>query len=148
MEKIISHKYQSGKLSIMDRIVSNQCNKIVEYLPDNMAPNLITTIGVFIQLQTSICYYLALRFNGEVPSFLFFYSGICTFIYQIMDILDGKQARRLKKSTPLGQLFDHGLDTIASSSITYNIIVAMNAVNRPIYCLYAIFILMNTFYLA
>ncbi len=30
-----------------------------------------------------------------------------------MDALDGKQARRTKNSTPLGQLFDHGCDAVS-----------------------------------
>lgn len=30
-----------------------------------------------------------------------------------MDALDGKQARRTGSSSPLGQLFDHGVDALA-----------------------------------
>lgn len=102
MEKIKKHKYQSGKLSFMDRILSNQCEKLVNYIPKNLAPNTITIIGVFIQLQTSILFYFSPSIFGEIPSFLFFHAGICTFLYLIFDILDGKQARRIKKSSPLG----------------------------------------------
>jgi len=50
---------------------------------------------------------------GEAPhpllSFLF---GIGCFVYQTMDNMDGKQARRTLNSTPLGMLFDHGCDAI------------------------------------
>ena len=35
-------------------------------------------------------------------------SGAAVFFYLHMDCLDGKQARRTKNSSPLGQLFDHG----------------------------------------
>jgi phosphatidylglycerophosphate synthase len=34
------------------------------------------------------------------------------FIYQTLDAIDGKQARRTKQSSPLGQLFDHGNDAL------------------------------------
>lgn len=34
------------------------------------------------------------------------------FFYQSMDAIDGKQARRTGTSGPLGQLFDHGVDTL------------------------------------
>lgn len=43
----------------------------------------------------------------------------------ISDGIDGKQARRIKLSGPLGELFDHGLDSYTASLI-------------PI-CLYSIF---------
>lgn len=38
--------------------------------------------------------------------------GITLFLYQLFDNIDGKQARRTKNATPLGMLFDHGLDSI------------------------------------
>lgn len=34
--------------------------------------------------------------------------GIGLFIYQSLDAIDGKQARRTQQSGPLGELFDHG----------------------------------------
>lgn len=34
------------------------------------------------------------------------------FIYQTLDATDGKQARRTNSSSPLGELFDHGCDSM------------------------------------
>lgn len=34
--------------------------------------------------------------------------GIGLFVYQSLDAIDGKQARRTGMSGPLGELFDHG----------------------------------------
>ncbi len=34
----------------------------------------------------------------------------CIFIYQTLDNIDGKQARKTGNSSPLGMLFDHGCD--------------------------------------
>jgi ethanolaminephosphotransferase len=34
------------------------------------------------------------------------------FLYQTLDAIDGKQARRTGSSSPLGQLFDHGMYTL------------------------------------
>lgn len=36
------------------------------------------------------------------------------FIYQSLDAIDGKQARRTNSSSPLGELFDHGCDSIST----------------------------------
>lgn len=36
------------------------------------------------------------------------WAAIALFLYQTLDAVDGKQARRTNSSSPLGQLFDHG----------------------------------------
>lgn len=50
--------------------------------------------------------------TGEIPTWVSLYSVLCVFLYQSLDAIDGKQARRTKSSSPLGQLFDHGCDGI------------------------------------
>ena len=37
---------------------------------------------------------------------------ISLFIYGVLDSADGAQARRIGCSTPMGELFDHGMDAI------------------------------------
>jgi len=34
------------------------------------------------------------------------------WLYSTFDNIDGKQARRTKQSSPLGELFDHGCDSL------------------------------------
>ena len=41
-------------------------------------------------------------------------TGLGVFIYQSLDGIDGKQARRTGTATPLGELFDHGCDAIST----------------------------------
>ena len=41
--------------------------------------------------------------------------GINYFIYMVFDNTDGKQARRTGSSSPLGMLFDHGLEVVFGS---------------------------------
>lgn len=45
-----------------------------------------------------------------LPNWVLLLSGYCTFAYYTLDCMDGKQARRTNTSSPLGQLFDHGMD--------------------------------------
>ncbi|KAK4530881.1 hypothetical protein CCYA_CCYA06G1738 [Cyanidiococcus yangmingshanensis] len=40
------------------------------------------------------------------------FAAICLGLYQILDNLDGRQARRTGSSSPLGHLFDHGCDAM------------------------------------
>jgi ethanolaminephosphotransferase len=39
--------------------------------------------------------------------------GVFLFFYRVLDECDGKQARRIGASSPLGCLFDHGVDAIS-----------------------------------
>jgi choline/ethanolamine phosphotransferase len=40
--------------------------------------------------------------------------GLGLFIYQTLDAIDGKQARRTGNSNALGELFDHGCDSMST----------------------------------
>jgi hypothetical protein len=35
-------------------------------------------------------------------------------VYQTLDAIDGKQARRTGTSSPMGELFDHGCDSVSN----------------------------------
>lgn len=64
--------------------------------------------------------------------------GIGLFVYQSLDAIDGKQARRTGMSGPLGELFDHGtLDILFqyASKDTHNIILGCDALNTSLGCL-------------
>lgn len=45
------------------------------------------------------------------PWWVYFLNGFAGLVYLHLDCIDGKQARRTKSSSPLGQLFDHGKTT-------------------------------------
>jgi len=55
--------------------------------------------------------------TNSIPSMIFYIHAICLFVYQTMDALDGKQARRTGNSSPLGELFDHGCDALSTSLV-------------------------------
>lgn len=49
---------------------------------------------------------------SQGPSWLYFSFAFGLFMYQTMDNIDGKQARRTGTSSGLGELFDHGIDSL------------------------------------
>jgi len=51
-----------------------------------------------------------MTFAQNIPSWCLFYFAVAFFVYQTMDALDGIHARNHKMSSPLGQLFDAGID--------------------------------------
>jgi len=56
----------------------------------------------------------------SLPICLIFCNGISLFMRQTLDAMDGKQARRTKGSSPLGEFLDHGVcDAIEILFISY-----------------------------
>lgn len=49
-----------------------------------------------------------------MPGWACYLCALGLFIYQSLDAIDGKQARRTGTSSPLGELFDHGCDSIST----------------------------------
>ncbi|KAI8140644.1 CDP-alcohol phosphatidyltransferase-domain-containing protein [Fennellomyces sp. T-0311] len=75
-------------------------------------PNLITLLGLLcIIVNVATLFYYAPDL-GPCPDWVYYTFGIGLFIYQSLDAIDGKQARRTGMSGPLGELFDHGCDAL------------------------------------
>ncbi|ROW07661.1 hypothetical protein VMCG_03403 [Cytospora schulzeri] len=82
-------------------------------LPVSMAPNMVTLIGFFFILaNVGLLVLFVPDLVGPGPSWIYFSFAIGLFMYQTMDNIDGKQARRTGTSSGLGELFDHGIDSL------------------------------------
>ncbi|XP_063698693.1 ethanolaminephosphotransferase 1 isoform X2 [Culicoides brevitarsis] len=104
-------------------------NKCVTYFPRWLAPNLITFSGFLLTILNFflIAYYDydfhaadAEKYRNEpnpIPRWVWLVAGINLFVAYTLDGIDGKQARRTGTSSPLGELFDHGLDSYSTSII-------------------------------
>ena len=114
LEYAKNHKYSGTDDSLLVKyFLKFIWNFIVDYLPLWLAPNLITFIGFIIALISFlITFSLSNYMTQPIPNWCCIFNGICTLFYQCLDNLDGKQARRTKSSSPLGQFFDHGCDAI------------------------------------
>ena len=129
VDKIIHYKYKGGDNSILCKLVIDPfCNFIVNYFPKWLAPNVITVSGWFLNLFNLIIttYYTGWKGGDYIPFWACLACSIFYTTYIILDYSDGKQARRLNASTPLGLLIDHGTDActtfyiaIVGGSITY-----------------------------
>ena len=58
--------------------------------------------------------FFGANFDGDLPGWFCYLMGILYFTYMLADNCDGKQARRTGSSSPLGMLFDHGVDSTTS----------------------------------
>lgn len=67
---------------------------------------------------SSVSIFVPLSFSPtgrlEPPRWACALCALGLFFYQSLDAIDGKQARRTNSSSPLGELFDHGCDSIST----------------------------------
>jgi hypothetical protein len=114
LQTLKEYKYVSGFTGATDKyIMIPLWNWCLQFVPLWMAPNLLTIMSLLCGIA---CYFLfqfhSPDFNLHPPAWVFFTTSALMFLYLILDGLDGKQARRTGSSGPLGQLFDHGCDSI------------------------------------
>ncbi|EAY04044.1 CDP-alcohol phosphatidyltransferase family protein [Trichomonas vaginalis G3] len=109
-----NHKYSGTDDSLMVRFCFKYIwNWMVEKFPMWLAPNVITLTGFLFEV-VSFClsFHYSSFMKVALPDWLCIVDGACLLIYQTLDNLDGKQARRTGSSSSLGQFFDHGCDAI------------------------------------
>ena len=114
LKKLNDYKYKSVGSTILDYVLQPYWNWLVTQMPMWLAPNLITFVGLILNIATGII----LLFNdpdlhSDCPRWPYALFALGLFIYQSLDAIDGKQARRTNSASPLGELFDHGCDSIS-----------------------------------
>ncbi|KAG9594651.1 sn-1,2-diacylglycerol cholinephosphotransferas-like protein, partial [Aureobasidium melanogenum] len=108
------YKYSSVDKSFTSRyVLKHYWNACVEFLPLWLAPNMVTLLGFFCIISNVV---LMLIYDpgltGLAPSWVYYSYALGIWAYSTMDNIDGKQARRTGTSSPLGELFDHGIDSL------------------------------------
>eukprot|EP01062_Namystynia_karyoxenos_P084336 TRINITY_DN9895_c0_g1_i1.p1 TRINITY_DN9895_c0_g1~~TRINITY_DN9895_c0_g1_i1.p1 ORF type:complete len:373 (+),score=70.78 TRINITY_DN9895_c0_g1_i1:81-1199(+) len=96
------------------RVLEPMYARMVEHVPRSWTPNKMTVAGI---LMTATASGLVLRrlAVGETPNSLeLAAAGVLNLCYMILDNLDGKQARRTKQSSAIGEYLDHGGDCVTS----------------------------------
>lgn len=112
LDMIAAYKYKPGAYTHVDDLLTPFWNWAVTLLPMWMAPNLVTFIGLAGTCFASLLVtsYSPGLDGDNVPAWCSLLFAVALFLYQTLDAIDGKQARRTNSSSPLGQLFDHGCD--------------------------------------
>ena len=64
----------------------------------------------------------SLENSFQIPGWIPVMVAVGMFIYQTLDAIDGKQARRTGSSNALGELFDHGCDSISNRKNSFSIV--------------------------
>ncbi|XP_027019749.1 cholinephosphotransferase 1 isoform X2 [Tachysurus fulvidraco] len=115
LKRLEQHKYSASGRSLLEPPCQIYWNWLVEQIPTWLAPNTLTITGLIINVFTTIILvFYCPTATEEAPSWAFILSALGLFIYQSLDAIDGKQARRTNSSSALGELFDHGCDAVST----------------------------------
>jgi len=113
---IATHKYKSGTYTPIDNFLNPFWAWCASFLPLWLAPNMVTLIGLGFNVYA--IYLMTVEthgtFEGPIRPWVNIVCGLCLFVYQTLDAMDGKHARATNNSSPLGQLFDHGCDALST----------------------------------
>ncbi|XP_043501830.1 cholinephosphotransferase 1 isoform X3 [Polistes fuscatus] len=149
LKRLSEHKYSCTTNSLLDAFLQPWWDWLVSKVPLWLAPNLITVLGLIVNIVTTlILVYYSPDAKVEAPRWACFLCALGLFIYQSLDAIDGKQARRTGTSTPLGELFDHGCDSISTVFVALSACIAVQLGYYPTWMFFQCFCAMTLFYCA
>lgn len=113
LSSLDQYVYHGADYTVVENLLNPFWNWFATFFPDWMAPNMITLIGFIINVIASVAVLIHdPTLEGKAPGVYYVLASFALVTYLNFDCADGKQARRLKASSPLGQLFDHGCDAV------------------------------------
>jgi len=119
-------RFQSETHSKFDPFFMDMvCAPLLKKIPESVHPNVISVITHLISWVTLFLAYYAWHFGPVGRSVLIIGVAIGLVGTITGDYLDGMQARRVNKSSKLGEMMDHWLDTIGAPLNTAAIALAM-----------------------
>ncbi|XP_052738270.1 cholinephosphotransferase 1 isoform X2 [Bicyclus anynana] len=149
LKRLSEHKYSCTSSSILDAWLQPWWCWLVSKTPLWLAPNLITILGLIVNIVTTlILIWYSPDARQPPPRWA---CGVCAlgvFVYQSLDAIDGKQARRTGSQSPLGELFDHGCDSISTVFIALGACIAVKLGDYPTWMFFQCFCAMTLFYCA
>ncbi|XP_060087089.1 choline/ethanolaminephosphotransferase 1 isoform X2 [Heteronotia binoei] len=149
LKRLEEHKYQSAGRSLLEPLMQGYWEWLVRRVPAWIAPNLITIVGLIINICTTIilvCYCPTA--TEQAPAWAYIACACGLFIYQSLDAIDGKQARRTNTSSPLGELFDHGCDSLSTVFVVLGTCIAVQLGTNPDWMFFCCFAGTFMFYCA
>lgn len=149
LKRLKEHKYSAHGTSICEPWMQVFWRWLIEQIPLSWAPNMITLVGLILNISTTLILTLYSP-DGiqEAPRWVYLCCAIGLFVYQSLDAIDGKQARRTNTNSPLGELFDHGCDSLSTVFVMTGCCVALKLGQEPYILLGEIAISELVFYMA
>lgn len=149
LKRLSEHKYSCTSSSLLDPWLQPWWNWLVSMTPLWLAPNLITIIGLIVNIVTTLI-LVTYSPDGKSapPGWASLLCALGLFVYQSLDSIDGKQARRTNTQSPLGELFDHGCDSISAVFVALSACVSCQLGQYPNWLFFQCFCAIGLFYCA
>eukprot|EP01054_Gregarina_sp_Poly1_P009472 Gregarina_sp_Poly_1__9471@NODE_594_length_7275_cov_67_691593_g459_i0_p3_GENE_NODE_594_length_7275_cov_67_691593_g459_i0NODE_594_length_7275_cov_67_691593_g459_i0_p3_ORF_typecomplete_len445_score35_88CDPOH_P_transf/PF01066_21/1_6e16CDPOH_P_transf/PF01066_21/4_5e03_NODE_594_length_7275_cov_67_691593_g459_i01821516 len=116
--KVLSeYKYHSNAGTKLDGLLNKYWwTPLARFIPLDIHPNTLTVAGLVASYVLSFLPLVIFNptFDKPCPRWVYLVAALGFFTYQTLDALDGKQARRTKLSSPMGQMMDHGCDSLTT----------------------------------
>jgi phosphatidylglycerophosphate synthase len=133
---LANYKYKSGAYTPLDNLLNPWWQFAANRLPVWISPNMVTLTGFFFAFTGMLAQVLTQFYpetfvawaglaDEEVRLIVNTYTAFTLFMYQTLDAMDGKHARATGQSTPLGALFDHGIDGCVMTMIGVIMLLAL-----------------------
>ncbi|XP_044255892.1 cholinephosphotransferase 1 isoform X2 [Tribolium madens] len=149
LKRLGEHQYSCQSVSILDKLLQPYWNWLTSKVPLWLAPNLITILGLIVNIVTAlILIWFSPDAKQEAPRWACGLCGFGLFVYQSLDAIDGKQARKTGTANPLGELFDHGCDSISTVFVALSACIAVQLGYYPGWMFFQCFCAMTLFYCA
>lgn len=149
LRRLEEHKYSAAGRSLFEPPCQIYWNWLVQQVPMWVAPNTLTITGLVINIITTvILVYYCPTGTEEAPAWAFILSALGLFIYQSLDAIDGKQARRTNSSSALGELFDHGCDAVSTVFVAVGTCICAGIGKHPNWMFFCGFVGMFMFFCA
>ncbi|XP_048111175.1 choline/ethanolaminephosphotransferase 1b isoform X2 [Alosa alosa] len=149
LKRLEEHRYSSSGRSLLEPIMQRYWEWLVCCMPAWIAPNLITIVGLATNVFTTlVLVYYCPTATEQAPLWAYLLCAVGLFIYQSLDAIDGKQARRTNSSSPLGELFDHGCDSLSTVFVVLGTSIAVQLGTNPDWMFFCCFAGMFMFYCA
>ncbi|XP_074182319.1 cholinephosphotransferase 1 isoform X2 [Rhinolophus sinicus] len=149
LRRLEEHRYSAAGISLFEPPLQLYWTWLLQWVPLWIAPNSITLLGLAVNLLTTLVLIsYCPTITEEAPYWTYLLCALGLFIYQSLDAIDGKQARRTNSCSPLGELFDHGCDSLSTVFMAVGASIAVRLGTHPDWLFFCSFIGMFMFYCA
>mmetsp|Transcript_22031 Transcript_22031/g.30301 ORF Transcript_22031/g.30301 Transcript_22031/m.30301 type:complete len:381 (-) Transcript_22031:101-1243(-) len=108
------YQYKCVNDSLLEPKLIPFWNWLTTFLPRWIHPNTLTILGSLSIIPSFLLFaYFSWEFLENVSGWLIAVGIGGVLLFQTLDNLDGRQARRLGLSSPIGDWFDHSLDILS-----------------------------------